>query len=142
MKENNMTLKDKARQYYLNDYNCAEAMLRAINDVYGLNLPEGSLLTASGFGGGMGCEKACGALCGGIAALGPLLVQDRAHATQGFGERCAALVQAFERDLGSDLCADLKPRYKTEESRCLKTVELAADSFEREMEAAGIRPKG
>lgn len=137
-----MTLKEKARAYYLNDYNCAEAMLRAINDLYGLGLPEDSLLTASGFGGGMGCGKACGALCGGIAALGPLLVNDRAHATENFYTHCAAVAQAFERDLGSDLCADLKPRYKIDETRCLKTVELAADSFERQMAEAGIRPKG
>ena len=137
-----MTLRERAKDYYQNDYNCAEAMLRAINDAYGLNLPEGSLHLAAGFGGGMGCEKACGALCGGIAALGPLLVTDKAHAAENFGAKCAQLVQAFERDLGSDLCADLKPRYRTDETRCLTTVELAADSFEQEMAAQGILPKG
>ena len=47
-----------------NDYNCAETMLQAANEVYGLGLDERALHAASPFGGGMGRERACGALTG------------------------------------------------------------------------------
>ncbi len=124
-------LEDKATEYYRADYNCAEALMRAINDVYALALSQESLRLVSGFGGGMGCQRACGALCSGIAALGPLKVQGRAHTTEGFGALCAAWVDAFIRDLGSDLCSDLKPLYRREGSGCLKTVQIGAVAFER-----------
>ena len=130
-------LENKATAYYLADYNCAEALLRAINDVYTLAIPDESLKLVSGFGGGIGCQRACGALCSGIAALGPLKVQGRAHTTQGFGSICAAWVEAFIRDLGSDQCSDLKPLYKREGSGCLKTVQLGAAAFERFLEELG-----
>jgi C_GCAxxG_C_C family probable redox protein len=137
--EINMSLlENKATEYYLADYNCAEALLRAINDVYGLALPEESLKLVSGFGGGMGCQKACGALCSGIAALGPLKVQGRAHITEGFGPLCAGWVDAFIRDLGSDLCSDLKPLYKREGSGCLMAVQKAAVAFERFLAQQGV----
>ena len=126
-------LRDIAESYYKRDYNCAEAMLRAINDEWALNLSDESLRLAAGFGGGMGCEDACGAMTGAVAGLSAMLVEGRAHATPGFGAQCAEWVAAFRRDLGSSLCADLKPIFKTEEAGCLETVLRAADSFEQFM---------
>ena len=130
-------LESKATAYYQADYNCAEALLRAINDVYALAIPDESLKLVSGFGGGMGCQRACGALCSGITALGPLKVQGRAHTTQGFGAVCAAWVEAFIRDLGSDLCSDLKPLYRREDIGCLKAVQMGAVAFERFLRELG-----
>ncbi len=123
-------LKDIAGNYYKQGYNCAEAMLRAINELWALRLQEESLRLAAGFGGGMGCEDACGAMTGAVAGLSALLVKDRAHATPGFGARCARWVEVFTQDLGSSSCADLKPLFKTPQSGCLETVERAAESFE------------
>ena len=53
-------LRETAEGYYKQGYNCAEAMLRAINMAWGLRLSDESLRLAAGFGGGMGCEDACG----------------------------------------------------------------------------------
>lgn len=131
-------LENKATQYYRADYNCAEALLRAINDVYALAMPEESLKLVSGFGGGMGCQRACGALCSGIAALGPLKVRGRAHTTEGFGLMCSAWVDAFIHDLGSDQCSDLKPLYKREGSGCLLTVQMGAAAFEQFLAEQGV----
>ena len=78
-------LRKIAEGYYKQGYNCAEAMLRAINLVWGLRLSDESLRLAAGFGGGMGCEDACGAMTGAVAGLSALLVKDKAHATPGFG---------------------------------------------------------
>ena len=135
-----MMLKDTARTYYLNDYNCAEALLRAINDVYHLNLSEDALKLAAGFGGGMGCEKACGALTGAVAAMGPLLVTGKAHDLQGFGKVCADWVACFVQELGDDQCGPLKAMYRKEDgTRCLETVERGAEAFEKFVQAYKIR---
>ena len=124
-------LRDRVKEYYLEkDYNCAETTLHCINDEYGLGLTDEQIKLASGFGAGMGCGQTCGVLCAGIAALGKLLVDQRAHNTEGFGDICAAYVGAFQAKLGSLACEELVKTYKKEETRCLETVLLAADLFE------------
>ena len=120
-------LRDRVKEYYLEkDYNCAETTLHCINDEYGLGLTDEQIKLASGFGAGMGC----GQTCAGIAALGKLLVDQRAHNTEGFGDICAAYVGAFQAKLGSLACEELVKTYKKEETRCLEPVLLAADLFE------------
>ena len=44
--------------------------------------------TGTAFGGGMGCGALCGALAGGVAVLGYVAVDGRAHATEGFRDLC------------------------------------------------------
>lgn len=132
-------LSDSACTYYNKGFNCAEAMLLAMNDEYSLNLPPESIRLVSGFGGGMGKELACGAMTGAIAGLGALLVKNRAKSTPGFSALCAAWVDAFTADLGSDLCSDLKPRFKTAPEGCAETVRLCALSFERFMGEHGLQ---
>ena len=124
-------LTDKACDYYNQGYNCAEAMLLAINDEYALNLPQTSIKLVSGFGGGMGKEMACGAMTGAVAGLGQLLVDSKSKDTPGFSAICAAWVDTFSEDLGSDLCSDLKPRFKAGTQGCVQTVRLTAECFER-----------
>lgn len=124
-------LRDKVRKYYLEqDYNCAETILRCIDEEYQLGLEEADFHLVSAFGGGMGCGSSCGALCGAMAALGRLVVKMRAHATEGFKETCADYVKRFEEKLGSTECLELVKQYKKEDIRCMETVCLAADVFE------------
>jgi C_GCAxxG_C_C family probable redox protein len=74
-KEKYMTQNDieqKAFQYYHSGFNCAEAILKAFVDLYGKKPDLEITKTATGFGGGIGasqCET-CGALTGGIIAIG------------------------------------------------------------------------
>lgn len=124
-------LKEKAAGYYRRGYNCAEALMLAMNEEYQLGLPEESVRLVSGFGGGMGSEKACGALTGALAALGALLREQRGRDKAAFSQACGAWVATFIRDLGSDECARLKALYRRDDVGCLPTVERAADSFER-----------
>lgn len=124
-------LRDRVRDYYLvKDNNCAETTLHAIDDEYHLDLPEEAFKLVGGFGAGLGCGKTCGALCACIAALGKMSIGERAHATPGFKEQCAGLVEKFTEKLGDTECAALTQKYKKEETRCLDTVLLAADVFE------------
>ncbi len=124
-------LRDRIRETYLEqDNNCAEAILHAANQEYGMNISPESFKLVGGFGGGMACGKSCGALCGGIAAIGQLCIQTHAHASPNLKEHCAKFVHRFEETLGSDLCVELMAKYKKEDTRCLETVLLAADVLE------------
>lgn len=135
-------LSTTARNYYLNgDYNCAEAMLLAIRDEYGLDIARDTLRLMSGFGGGMGCGRACGALLGSVAGLGPLLVKEKAHATEGFSQRTAELARRFVEALGDDQCAVLKPQHVQEGLRCVRVVERSAEIFEQYAAELGLQPE-
>ena len=134
-------LKDKAYEYFITkDHNCAESALLAISEEYGLGLGPEEMKLVSAFGGGMGCGKLCGVLAGSMAALGKLAVNGRAHATENFGPLCAGLCESFHACLGSINCAELKPRYRSDEVRCLKTVELGLDVFEAYAKEKGLVP--
>jgi len=62
----------QAEDYYRKgDYYCSEAIIRSIRDEFNLDVPNEVIAMASGFPvgmGGSGCT--CGALAGGIMALG------------------------------------------------------------------------
>ena len=100
-------LKERAKEYYNQNYNCAETIVRAANDEYHLGLTEEAIRMCGGFGGGMGCGKACGALCGGVCAISAALVEDRAHATPELRAKTTKLVAAFRRILGDTQCKNL-----------------------------------
>lgn len=65
-------IRKKAGDYYQQgDYFCSEAIVRTIRDEFKLDVPDDIIKMASGFPvgmGGSGCT--CGALVGGIMALG------------------------------------------------------------------------
>ena len=81
------------REIFLDkDCNCAETLLLWADEKYGLGVAPEDVKLVSGFGGGLGCGENCGALLGALAALSKALVRDRGHATPGFKETCAGLV--------------------------------------------------
>lgn len=119
------------KYYFDGNYNCAETILRAANDTYSLGLTDDALKIIGGFGAGMGCGKTCGALCGSLAVISKLLIDTKAHETANFANNCGKLVDDFERELGSINCAVLKEKYfKADSTRCIKTVEKAAQVLE------------
>lgn len=135
-------LKEKVKPYFLErDCNCAETMLHAISDSYGLKLTEDEIHLLSGFGGGCGCGKICGALAASVAGLGRMSVEGRAHVTPGFKENCGALCARFEAALGGTDCTELKPRYFKPDVRCLELLEKATDCFEDFVKENGIARK-
>jgi C_GCAxxG_C_C family probable redox protein len=125
------------------DHNCAETVLLWANERYGLNVAPEDVSLVSGFGGGLGCGENCGALLGALAVLGKIRVASRAHATVGFNEECARLVDLFRTDLGSIECAELKELYRRPDVRCLYVVERAAavlDAYLKELEGTLRKP--
>ena len=121
---------DVKNYYGSNDYNCAEALLLFANEKYGLNISADDVKLVGGFGGGFGCGMVCGALCGAIAAIGRIMITDRAHRTPDFKAACTELVNAFEKKLGAIDCCDVKAIHFSEETKCLRTVELAQQVLE------------
>ena len=62
----------QAAQYFLDGYNCAQAVFAAFSDMTGLT-PEYSARMASAFGGGMGrMREVCGAVSGMLMVTGIL----------------------------------------------------------------------
>ena len=126
-----------AEKYYLGgDYNCAESVLLAANEVYGFGLDMDSCVKlVSAFGGGLGCGRLCGAAAGAMAALGFAAVDGRAHATEGFKDLCADTTAKLEAALGSTECAQVKPAFFNPDVRCLETVKAACRVLEAQMAA-------
>ena len=123
-----MSLKERAGYYYHTlDKGCAEAILLAANEVYGLGLTEADTGLFAGFRTGMGCGSTCGSLTGAIGVLGRKYGQ-----REDLKELCARFVEAFEQKMacGATDCATLAARYKTEASRCRAAVELTAEALE------------
>ena len=129
-------LADVAERYFLQgDFNCAESVLLAANEVYELGLDRDNChRLVSAFGGGMGCGLLCGAIAGAMAALGQVAVTERAHVTDGFKDLCAETAAKMEEALGSVNCSVIKPELFVEGRRCAETVRRAADVLEKQME--------
>lgn len=129
---------ENIRKYQKENYNCAETLVLAGNETYGLGLDEKAVKMMAGFGGGCGCGHFCGALAGALGILSLLTIGDRAHTTPGYGPVRAEFMAKFEQELGSFLCSELKPKYRSEEHGCLKTCELAGEVLEAYIAEKGL----
>jgi C_GCAxxG_C_C family probable redox protein len=100
---------EKAVKYFLEGYNCAQSVLLTMFEHWnGKNelIPK----IATGFGGGIGrCGSVCGALAGGVMAIGirygtnEPLVEERLKSY----EHARTLYKQFELKHGSVLCREL-----------------------------------
>jgi len=125
----------KVAEYIQNSYlddgkNCAEAMLCAALYSRGRELSEEGSRMMIGFGGGCSSGSVCGAIVGGVAAIGCLLGGDTEEET----ERCKEAANRFFlrcKDAFSAVdCDAIKPVYRREETRCLLVVERTAEILE------------
>jgi C_GCAxxG_C_C family probable redox protein len=125
-------LKDLIEKYYFTgNYNCAETVLHAANEYYGLELPEREMKLVSGFGAGMQTGNVCGALLAAISVLSMRYVETKAHESAEIKPVTTLLTEKFMNALnGSLLCREIKPAYFREEVRCLATVQAACDVIE------------
>lgn len=123
-------LKEKAEQYYLSGYNCAECILHAANEVYALGLDESAMRLAAGFGGGMQVGDVCGALSGAICTIASRYVKTKAHDTPALAPLTKELVARFQAAFCSLRCAQIKPKCFQPATRCLQTVQQTADLLE------------
>ena len=122
-------LKDYMDKYYFDqNFNCAETILHAANDCYGLGLSEKEMKLVAGYGAGMQTGNVCGALLAAIGVFSMKYVEVRAHDSSDIKPAVQLLTRRFREAFGgSILCKDIKPVYFNPESRCYQTVLNACD---------------
>ena len=143
-----MTRKEKAKQSFLNGYNCAQCMVLAFEDVLTIDL-DTALKIASPFGGGMGrLREVCGSVSGMFMVLGfvkgyhePGNYEDKKELYKHVQE----LARRYEEANGSIICRDLlglnvkkedaAPEKRTEEyykkRPCAEKIGSAAEILEQ-----------
>lgn len=112
------------------DLNCAETVLYAANEAYGLQLPQSALKLAAGFGGGMGINSTCGALTGGVMALSAIFVKERGHESDYIKVLNAELFDSFKNKMDSIDCSYLKEHYRSPQDECHPIIVQAAQIVE------------
>jgi C_GCAxxG_C_C family probable redox protein len=96
---------------YADGPNCAERVFLAVYDFLGSDIPAEAVAMLSGFGGGIGGtrDNVCGAISGGVAAIG--LVHGRRNPPQGSKERayevCRDFACQFKTAFGATGCREL-----------------------------------
>ena len=117
------------------DLNCSEAVLQAANLAYDLKLSPAALRMAAGFGGGVGGQELlCGALSGGVMALGTLFVKQCAHESDLIKRIVKDYFDLFEKEMGSIDCAPLKEVHRTEALGCKLVIAASARCLDRVIE--------
>ena len=117
------------------DLNCAETVLSAANEVYGWNLSHDALLLSAGFGSGVGGQELlCGALSGGVMALGKLFVKNRGHESDLNKRMIQEYFALFEQEMGSIDCAPLKKMHRTETEGCRQVILASARCLDQIVE--------
>lgn len=149
-----MTRAEKAKAYFEQGYNCAQAVTLAFADEMGLK-PEEAAKLASSFGGGFGrLREVCGCVSGMALAAGAICGYSDPKAMEEKAEHYALvqkLAGEFKERNGSIICRELLdginndtnpvPEERTEsyykKRPCADFAYTAADILEKEMEARG-----
>ena len=105
-----MTRGDIAKKYFLNGYNCSQAVVLAISDMTGYDEKSLAMLSQP-FGGGMGgMREVCGTVSGMWIVLGTLFGSAEPKNPQKRNElyaRVREIAAKFEQDNGSLICREL-----------------------------------
>lgn len=131
-----------AFEYHKSGFHCAEAMAKAFMEIYGNGSDPAISKVASAFGGGVGRTKQelCGALAGGLIALG--FLQGRSETTDNWDElaaMAAKLREKFEMMHGTTNCATLLETFGPQENmmRCKQLTGDVAVMTAEVLEAYG-----
>ncbi len=128
-----MTSAEKAVSAFQAGYNCAQSTFMAFIDDLGIEKRQAMKL-ASGFGGGMGrMQEVCGAVSGGILALG---------ATFGHGEPSESEAQKKTYTL----VQELMKRFKAQHASCLcrdlvQGIDLKTEEGQKQFKERDLRNK-
>ncbi len=105
-----MNREDKATLYFESGFNCSQSVFTAIAEKHGLD-PGTARKIASGFGGGIArMQMTCGAVTGGVMAIGYLKGHEQAEETEKKDETYRLIRKFVEEFTGkhhSIECSDL-----------------------------------
>jgi C_GCAxxG_C_C family probable redox protein len=121
--QRNLSASQKAFEYHKSGFHCAEAVSKAIIESYSMDVGKNIPKVATAFGGGVGRTKheICGALTGGIIALGYLFGRSEPGADwTDVSELAAKLKRRFVQEFGTTNCGALSATFGPEENmmRC------------------------
>lgn len=111
-------VQDKAFEYEKNYYGCSQCILLAVQEIFGTRSEE-TFKAATGFAGGIGFKgSVCGALAGGIMAIGLKYGRDMQAFFQHDPEKtrfktfrlARKLWEKFKKTYGSCICQDIQKR--------------------------------
>lgn len=110
IRTDDMSKGDIAKKYFESGYNCAQAVLLAFCEDYGLD-KETAVMISAPFGGGIGrLREVCGTFSGINMALGlakgKATETDRTKKAELYGD-VQTLAEKFKSDCGSIICRDL-----------------------------------
>lgn len=101
---------DMAKQYFLEGYNCSQAVLLAFAEDLGIE-KKTAVMISSGFGGGIGrMREVCGAVSGMVMAAGLKYGSDNPknfEAKKELYKKIQKLAEEFKKDNGSIICKEL-----------------------------------
>ena len=106
-----MTASEKAEKIHELGYNCAQSVLGACLD-YECGMDEATALSiASGFGHGMRCGEVCGAVSGGVMAIGNAVTRGEPadpDVKARCSELCTKYIDTVRSRYGVITCRELK----------------------------------
>lgn len=125
----------KAEQLFMQGYNCAQAVVAAYADHYGITEKQ-ALQMSAGFGGGIGRMRlTCGAVCGMVMLeglqSGSTEINDREGKSANY-RKVQQLLDAFKQRFGTITCAELL--------KLKKDTPLSYEASERTAEYYRQRP--
>lgn len=104
---NTTEIETKAFDYFNNGYHCAESVFKAVVEAFGDQFDPQNLKIASAFCGGIGksLQETCGALTGGVMALGQLFgrTEPNSDFTDAW-ELAAEFRHEFNNRFGNTIC--------------------------------------
>lgn len=122
---------DHIREIYLDEgKNCAETLFRAGLRSRGQEVSTEGRRAMIGFGGGFSVGSVCGAIVGGVAAIGCLVGSTDAEDDSCCKEATARFYALCKDAFSVVDCDAIKPVYRKEDTRCLYVVERTAEVLE------------
>ena len=123
-----MNRKEKAAEYFLSGYNCAQSVAMAFADKLGMEEKQAARI-ASGFGGGFGrLREVCGAVSGMVMVASYLYGYDSPDQEQQKAcyETIQALAGTFQEQVGSIICRDILKNPPSDPTPSARTAEYYA----------------
>ena len=124
-----MTVKERAVEYHNTGCNCAQSVLCALHDYTGLDDQTAQRISA-GFGGGARWGELCGAITGGIMALGLANNHANGAPSGSVAKLTTELTKAFRAEYGCVRCQDLTIKFGGK-THCSKMIETSAALTEK-----------
>lgn len=113
---------EKVLEFHKEGYNCAESIIKAVNEDTNLDIP---MSIASPFGGGMSVGGTCGAITGTLMAIGALKGRNSSDEKNNTRVLSKGIINKVKEKFGTIECIELKRKGVT----CEEIIKYTYDTF-------------